>query len=756
MQTRYSPLLFNHSRYASREPIGTDEVLKSFPKSVLERFYKDWYRPNLQAVVIVGDIDVNEVEKQIRKSFSELKNPLKEENRPVYTINLTGKNQFLALSDPEMSSTVAQIIIKHKAAKLSTAADFRKAIVTRLFNGIMAKRFRALSRNENQDFLQADARIGNLLANVDNFSFRVVVKPGQLMQGVSAAWSEIAALKQTGFMQSELDIEKNSYASAMENAIKEKNNISSESYAKEYISYFLNQDLAPGIDMEYAFVKKFLKEINLEDLNRLTAEYVRKDNTDIIILAPDNTTMPDEVTFRSWMDSGTQKSLTSSTTAPLKSKSLLRKAPVAGQSVATTFDKASGITTMRLSNGIKVLLKPTAFKKDEILFSGFSPGGTSLYGERDYQSAKNAAALVSSSGAGNYGPGEMDNFLANKQLGVQPFISELSQGISGGSTNNDIGEALQLAYAYLVEPRMDSTVFKNLIAKSRLTLLGRDKNPQVILQDSISAIFGGYNFRRTAPSLAKLNQINMARCLEIFRERFANNTGMVFTFVGSFEINRIEPLIEKYIGSLPTTGNKNDFIDNGIKLPEKAVQLFIKKGLAQRARVELLFSGHFDYSADNRIKMDAIREILQIRMIERLREEESGVYSPAVYLGLDKNPRATFKLSIVFDCDPKQYAKLIASALDEVRKLKDLGPEAVNVQKYIAESIRSRETAISLNQWWLGYIAGQLEDAAPINQYSTYLSDLKKITLKSVRETATKYLDEKTLIEAVLLPEEKK
>jgi len=755
MQAHYSPVLFNHSRYAIREPIGTDEMLKSFPKSALERFYKDWYRPNLQAVVIVGDIDVNEVEKQIRKSFSELKNPLNEKKRPVYTIDLTGKNQFLTLSDPEMSSTVAQIIIKHKAAALSTAAEFRKAIVTRLFNGILAKRFRALSRNDNQDFLQADARIGKLLANVDNFSFRVVVKPGQLKQGVSAAWREIASLKQSGFMQKELDIEKNIYASAMENAIAEKNNISSESYAKEYIAYFLNHDLAPGIDMEYALVKKFLAEINLEELDKLTTEYIRKDNTDIIILAPDNTIIPNEGTFRSWMDSGSQKTAISNSTAPLAPKSLLRKEPVAGRFVSTTVDQADGITTMLLSNGIKVVLKPTGFKKDEILFSGFSPGGTSVYGETDYQSAKNAAAIVSSSGAGNFGPRDMDDFLANKQMGVQPFISELSQGISGGSTNSNIGGALQLAYTYLMEPRIDSTIFKNLMGKSRLALLGRDKNPQAILQDSIKAIFGGYNFRRTAPSLAKLDQINMARCLEIFRERFSNNTDMVFTFVGSFEIDSIKPLIEKYIGSLPTTGNKNYFVDNGIRLPEKAVRLFIKKGIAQRARVELVFSSDFEYSAENRIRMDAIREILQIRMIERLREEESGVYSPSVYLGLDKKPRSTFKLSIVFDCDPGRYARLIASALDEVRKLRDLGPKEVNVQKYIAESIRARETSVSSNQWWLGYIAGQLEDAEPLNQYSSYMNDLKKLTLKSIRETAANYLNEKRLIEAVLLPEER-
>ncbi|TCD28521.1 insulinase family protein [Pedobacter psychrodurus] len=756
MQGRYSPSLFNHSRYAFREPIGTDSILRSFPREALERFYKDWYRPDLQAVVLVGDFDVDKIEKLVKNSFNGLKNPLLKKQRIQYHVGLTGKNQFLALTDPEMSSTVAQIIIKHKAEALSTASQYKNAIVRRLFNGMLAKRFRDLSRGGNQDFLQAGASIGKLLADVDNFSFSVVARPGQLDKGVSAAWKEVSYLKRSGFKQQELDMEKEIYSNAMENAIKEKNNISSDSYAKEYIAYFLNHDLAPGIETEYAFVKKFLAEINLKDLNQLIVDYIRNDNTDIIILAPENTVLPNQEKFRSWMDLKPDKSSVSENIAPFTPKDLLGKDPVAGKSISSTVDQESGTTTIILSNGIRVILKPTGFKKDEILFSGFSAGGTSLYPEKDYQSAKHAAAVVSSSGAGNYGIMEMDSFMANRQMAVRPFISELSQGISGGSTKGNIEQALRLAYAYITEPRVDTMVFKNLIDKGRLSIEGRSKAAEAVFQDSINTILGGQSFRRTAPSLAKLNQISMQRCLEIFRERFSNNAGMVFTFVGSFEIDSIKPLIEKYIGSLPVTSNKNRFRDNGIKLSENAVKLTLRKGMEQKAKVELVFSGNFDYTPENRIKMDAIRGILQIRMIERLREQESGVYSPSVNLSLDKNPTSTFKLSIVFDCDPKQYAKLIASALDEVRKLKDQGPEEVNVQKYIAESIRSRETSVSSNQWWLGYIAGQLEDSESLSQYSTYGDGLKKLTVKSIKEAAAAYLDENRLIEAVLLPEERK
>jgi len=231
---------------------------------------------------------------------------------------------------------------------------------------------------------------------------------------------------------------------------------------------------------------------------------------------------------------------------------------------------------------------------------------------------------------------------------------------------------------------------------------------------------------------------------------------MVFTFVGSFEIDSIMPLIEKYISSLPSSGQKNYFKDNGIGLPKTAVREIIKKGREPRAKVELIFSGNLKYGSENSIKMDAIREILQVRMIERLREEESGVYSPSVFLGLDKNPQAIFKLSIVFDCDPEQYQKLISSSLDEVRKIKNEGPSNVNLQKYKAEGMRSREIALHSNQWWLGYLAGQLEDAEPLDSYTHYLSRLERLTSKSLMDMAAESLNERNLVEVVLLPEYKK
>jgi len=753
MQARYSPSLFNHSRYASRAPIGTEKVLKTFPKAALDRFYKDWYRPDLEAVVVVGDFDAAEMEKLIRRSFSGLKNPSPEKKRPEYKIGLSNRNQFMALTDPEMPSTVAQVIVKHRAEPLSTPNQYKKAIVTRLFNGILAKRFRQLSRNEKQDFLQADAHIGKLLADLDNFSFTVVSRPGKLQEAVSAAWGEVDEVKRNGFNENELSMEKQIYASGMENALKEKNNITSESYAREYAAYFLNNDLAPGIDTEYALVKRFLAEIKLEDLKDIASGYITNNNTDIIVLAPENALLPDEKKFRSWMASPLNGSSPLKVDAPAAAKDLLSSKPRGGKTISSTFDKTSSIYTLMLSNGIKVILKPTGFKSDEILFSGFSPGGTSLYAQKDYQSAKSAAAIVSSSGAGNFGAKDIDNFLANRQMGVQPFISELSQGVSGGSTKEHLEAALQLAFAYLTEPRADSIVFKNFIARSRQSLISREKNPQSALRDSINAILGGHHFRRASPSLAGLEMIDMKRCLEIFKERFANNSGMVFTFVGSFQADSIKPLLERYIGSLPSDGHPNHFRDNGIGIPKTAVQQMIRKGRAPRAKVELIFTGNLTYSPENSIKMDAIKEILQIRMIERLREEESGVYSPSVFLGLDKNPKPTFKLSIAFDCDPLQYRKLIASALDEVRKIKKEGPSVLNLQKYQAESIRSREIALHSNQWWLGYLSGQLEDAEPLNAYTQYLGRLDGLTSKSLKDMASASLSEENLIEVVLLPE---
>ncbi|WP_367866056.1 M16 family metallopeptidase [Pedobacter sp. WC2423] len=753
MQEKYTPMLFNESRYAYRNPIGTDSSLHNFPPSAIKRFYTDWYRPDLQGIIAVGDIDVDQMERMIKNSFSSLKNPDHERPRTNYRIGLNGKNGFMALKDPEMNSTVAQIIIKHQAPEMKTAADYKQAIIARLFNMATNQRFKLLYTGDSAQVLRAGASISPLMGGLDKLGVNIVAKPGLLKEGVITVWTAIERIRQSGFSTGELELVKQLYRSAMDNGLSEQSNISSDSYVQEYIAHFLHGDLAPGIETEYKLVMQFLKEITIDDLDSMARAYIRTDNTDLIIMAPEGSVLPDESTFKSWMSSVhvDHPSVLSKET-PGVVKPLLRLKPVPGKVVSMSTSQ-NGITKMKLANGVEILLKPTTFKNNEILFSGFSRGGTSVYSNSDYQSAKNAASIVSAAGAGNYGYKELEGYLLGKEMAVQPFISELSQGVSGGSNSANIAAALELVYAYLTEPVKDKALFNQMISRTKIALSGQGNNPARIFQDSIKAIMGNYNSRRMPLTVKKIDEINFERVYQIYKERFADNSGMVFTFIGSFKIDSIRPVLEKYLGGLPAVGINGTFNDPGIGLPVPGINKVIKKGVGSKANVELFFRGTFDYTLKERLRLEALKGILELRLTERLREQEHGVYSPAVILDMNKIPRQEFTLAIAFECAPENARNLIQATLQEINKLQQYGPALIDIQKFKTESMRSREINLTSNQWWLGYLVSQLEEQEHLVDDSLYLKNLNTLNQSDLKISAVKYLNNNKLSQFILMPE---
>jgi zinc protease len=399
-----------------------------------------------------------------------------------------------------------------------------------------------------------------------------------------------------------------------------------------------------------------------------------------------------------------------------------------------------------------VVLKPTDFKNDQILFGAFAPGGTSVYTDADYESASSAAGIVAAGGAGNYDAGELRKFLAGKRVSVQPRIAERSQGIGGSSAPADLETALQLVYAYFTEPRKDTAAFRSLVERSRASLANRSEDPKSVFSDSANAILGNYSIRRTGPSLAKLGQLDLDRAYRIYKERFADASAFTFTFVGSLDLAVVKPLVEKYLGGLPSTHAGERAKDLDIHIPAGTMEKRIYKGAEPRATVYLVLSGAFDYSRNEVVSLDALKEVLQIRMIERLREDESGVYSPSVVVNTEKNPQGRYTLVISFGCAPVNADKLVASALDEIAKVRRDGPLQANIDKWRAEAKAGFETAIKTNGFWLGYLHDHLEDQEDLHEVDGYGDDLEKVTVGGVRDAARKYLSGNNYIRLELLP----
>ncbi|MDQ2719649.1 MAG: insulinase family protein [Bacteroidota bacterium] len=753
MRQQYWPVLLNNSRYAVRIPIGLDTVLNNFKRPAIARFYHDWYRPDLQALIVVGDVNVNEIEQKIKKEFGDLKNPVNERKRTKYKVPLDGKNQFIAVTDKEMTVTVAEVLIQHPEIFLKTQNDYKKSIIQSLYNRMMAERFDELSIVAKPPFIQGNANIAGVTGDLSAFIALVVAKPGELESGFKAVWREVQRVNKFGFSQSELDRAKANLLVYSETQWKEKNKTNSQSFVSEYQEYFLNGTMAPGIEKEYEMTKTDLPQINLADVNALSTTYITPDNRTTLVLAPDKdkASLPNEAILNTWM-----KDVEAETLVPHKddvsNKPFLTQEPIPGKIIAERKNEITGIYTYSLSNGVQVILKPTDFKNDEIIFKAVKPGGTTLASNTNYESAAFSANLINASGAGNYNETELGKYISGKQINVRPFVAARSEGFQGSSSSGDLQTALALTYAYITEPRKDGDAFDGIVTKSKAVLTNRSSDPKSVFSDSVNAIMYNYNNRYTGPSIEKINQLNLDSALAFYKQRFRNVNGMTFTFVGSIDTNAIKPLLEKYIASLPADNGVEEPKNLGIHIREGIVTKNVYKGSEPQSTVMLIFSGTMNYSQQNGIKLDALKETLEIRLLERLREEESGVYSPGVYTSTNKYPEGRYSFIIEFGCAPQNVDKLVASTLDEINKLKQSGPPELNLEKWRAEGQNSREAALKTNRFWLQYISNQIENNQPIDELESYEAEKSAINVSNLQEAAKTYLSGDNFIRFVLKP----
>lgn len=756
MQEKYLPMLFNGSRYSDRLPIGTEYVLKNAKPETVKAFYNDWYRPNLQALIVVGDINVDQMEQMIKAKFSDLKNPIKARERTKYAIPLSGKNQFIAVTDKEFPVTVAQIIIKHKEEPLLTTKDLKNSVIRSLYNQMVSARFSELSKQANPPFLQAGSSIGAFLAGLDAATTFLVAKPGELEKGLKTAFTEVERVKRFGFTATELERAKASYLSARESSFKEKDKTDSDNFVQEYLELFLKGTASPGIAYEYNFYKNTIPSITLEDVNAIAKKYITDKNRDIILMAPEKekANLPDEATVNQWISAVLTENITAYIDQ-VSTQPLLAKKPVAGKIVVEQKIAELGVTELTLSNGVKVVLKPTDFKNDEINFYAFSPGGTSLYSDADYQSAANAASIIARSGIGEFNAVQLPKFLNGKRVFVSPIIGERTEGVSGFTTPKDLETALQLTYLYFTAPRKDAEIYKGIITQQKGSLANRENDPNSVFSDTVSAVLGNNNIRRTGPSLEKLNEINLDRAFEIYKERFADASDFVFTFVGSFTVESIKPLLLQYLGGLPTSNRKEKAVDLGIKIPSGIISKTVYKGQEPKATVRLFFSGDFTYNRDNNNQIDALAEVLNIKLIERLREDEGGVYGVSARASGSKFPQNRYNLSISFGCAPENVEKLIASTLDEINKIKTNGALPVDIQKFVAEETRGIETQLKTNGFWLNNMISAYQDEEDPKDVLTYIDSLNKISPETLKNAANLYLSGKNYIRLVLMPEKK-
>uniref|UniRef100_UPI003D7F1C58 M16 family metallopeptidase n=1 Tax=Pedobacter sp. TaxID=1411316 RepID=UPI003D7F1C58 len=617
MREKYWPVLLNNSRYVDRLPIGTEQVLTKASLTTLKNFYTRWYRPDLQALIAVGDFDPAGIEKMIIEKFSDAKAPKNKAERVDYKVELTGKNQFVKVSDPEYTSRVIQIMVKHPSTTVKTRKDVMDNLIVGIYNQLIGARFSEIGKQANPPYLQGGSSIGEFFKGIDVASIVVAARPNEWEKGFKAVYSELERVKRFGFTQSELDRVKTEVLNYQESTYKERDKTRSDAYVKAYLQHFLKGEASPGKEYFYKFYMDEVKNVTLADMNNLVKRYYIDVNRDIMVMGPENekSSIPDEANILKWIAEVKKTDLTAYDDK-ISNVPLLETLPKEGSIVKEKKIKSIDVTELTLSNGVKVILKPTTFKNDQVSFSAFSPGGSSLYKDEDYQSAVNAPGLITSSGLGAFDAKQLPKMLSGKLVGVSPYLSERYEGFKGSTTPKDFETALQMLYLYFTQPKADAQIFEGLVKNYKSSLLNNENVPGQVFSDTANAVLGNYNVRRTGPSLEKANQISYDKAYAIYKERFADASDFTFVFTGNFTDSTIRPLLKRYIASLPSINRKETWKDLGIRTPKGVIRKDVYKGTEDKATVQLVLSGDYKYEEKRNLAMDALEEMLNFRLLE--------------------------------------------------------------------------------------------------------------------------------------------
>lgn len=754
IQDSLFPILMNNSRYAKRSPIGTEEVLVNFDHKEIRDFYNNWYRPELQALIVVGDIDQDAIEKEVIRLFSDLQNPKDAPKRNYYKIKLTGKNQFYKFTDPEVSSVALEINYKAPVFRVKKASDYKTAMQRSLFTQLLNARLRELTQKNSTPFLTAAFNSASIYGDLEMRSISVTPKPGKLKESVLAAYEAFRQVVLYGFTQGELDRAKANYIASLEQSKAEESKRESQSYVDDILGYYLEGKPAAAFDYVYPILRKNIEEVSLKDIQKYSSLYKDAKNRDIIALSPKNRTdeIPDEKTIESWIKQG-HKLMPEPYKEEVVQAELVKSLPAAGSIVSREKNDKIGTTTLTLSNGVKVILKDTDFKNDEILISSYSAGGLSLYDVKDFQSAVNATSIVRSSGVSDFNAIQLSRFLAGKKVSVAPKISELSEGINATAVHKDLKTAFELIYAYFTSPRLDKEINQEAIEKSKIALENRYSNVQAFFQDSVSRVLFNNDPRKTGPSIEKLDQIDLDRAFEIYKDRFADASDFTFVIVGNFDEKEMEAYLTQYIATLPSTGRKENYVDNATYPPAQGFELDIHKGTDDKATVMLSFMGDYDYNSKDNMLFQALAECLNVKLLQRLREQESGIYSISVDPSMSKEPRGRFVVNIPFTTDPKNAEHLMDAAWQEIEKIKAEGPAQEDIDKFIAEKLLNNKSSLVSNQFWLSYLLTSAIREIDPTSILTMDERVKAVNREDVQKLAQKYLTKDRLFKFVLYPE---
>jgi zinc protease len=755
MQTKYIPVLLKGSKYADRLPIGKVEVIRSFPHDTLRSFYNTWYRPDLMAVVVVGDIDPKVAEEKVKEYFGRIPKASNPIVRVEFPIPGNTEPLISVVTDKEATGYSAMIFFKHPKSDNGTFGNYREQVMQMLYTGMLNNRLQEIAQKPESPFLYSGTGYGTFIGrSVDVYQLMVSAKEGQIEKSLEVVLAENERVRRFGFLSSELEREKKDILATYEKMAKEADKTESSSFADEFTRNYLDKEPIPGIQKEFSIISEFLPGITLNEINILGKEWVTDNNIVALVTAQEkegiNVPTESQVLdiIRSVKDMKIEAYSENVTDAPL-----IAAMPVAGKVTKKTDNIQLGYTELTFSNGVRMILKSTDFKNDEIMISAYSPGGTSLYPDNDIMSAMLSSTIVTQSGLGDYDYIGLQKKLSGNTAKLTPYINELREGVNGSCSPKDLETMLQLNYLYFTGTRRDSTAFNAYISRMKNMIKPMRANPQVIFQDTLTKIISMNSPRAIAiPTEAQFEQVNLDRLLAIFKDRFTDASDFTYLMVGNFKTEEVTPLLEKYIGGLPSIQRTETWKNVTPDFPKGLVDIDVPKNSEPQSQVAMVWKGDFKWKDKSRQGFTMLMNILSIKLRETMREEQGGVYGVSFNGNPVKYPEPKYTITSTWGCNPDSISKLSQTVLGEMVKIKKNGPTQEDLNKVKETLIRERETRLKENNFWVSALQNYYLNGDRLLTLEEYKAFVSSFTTKDIKKVAGKYLDTENYVKVALTP----
>lgn len=749
-------LRYPGSQYAKRDVIGDTAVINNFEYDALRDYYKKWYGPDNQAIIVVGDIDVDKIEDKIKALWADVPARENRGERPLYSVNDNIEPIVAIVRDKEAQNT--RIELEFKKGKLpkefrGTDAAYVQAGMLDLICDMLNNRFQELSVDPNATFVGAGSFYGETVKEKDAFTVVYIAKQGQETQAYKDLLTQLEKMRRYGFTTSELERVKKEWLSYYEKAYNERGTVRNISRAQECIRHYLDGAPMTGEEWEYNMMQQILPMVNVDMLNQVAQQLVTDENLIIAFQAPIEAVLPNEEEAVELLVAVKNEEIEAPVEEAIR-ENLVEVAPKAGKIKKTTYNKILGTTEWKLSNGVRVVVKPTTFKQDEILFYAFSQGGRSLVATADLPSAVLATDVVELGGLADMSATDLQKALTGKRVSVSPRIGTYSESLSGSSTVKDLETLLQLNYLYFTAPRRDEESYQTLISILESQLANRDKNPKVAWSDSIQMMASNNSDRTIILDKALLEKASLDKALEVYKARFANPADFTFFFVGNVDPadEAFQAQVCQWLGGLKTTKKMEKAADDKVRVAMGVQKNYFTRKMETKTASNRIQYTSYDmpYSLANDLNMEMIGRILSTRYLESIREREGGSYGVGCAGWMNIRPVPSAVLIMQFDTDPEKQTKLMGIIHEEVMTIVENGPLAKDLNKEKEAMLKDFEENLEKNGYWLDALDSYYVNG--INYIADYKAAVEAITAETVQATLKKLVDAGNMFEVVMMP----